>query len=31
MRWAVNRGIAEDLCRVDVDKGTWTMVAADRD
>ncbi len=31
MRWALKRGIAEGLCRADVDKGTWTVVPMDRD
>ena len=26
MRWAVNRGIAAGLCRVDVESGTWTVL-----
>jgi hypothetical protein len=30
-RWALKRGIAEGLCRADVDQGTWTAVARDRD
>ena len=30
-RWALNHGIAEGLCRADIDEGTWTMVAMDRD
>jgi hypothetical protein len=27
MHWAVNRGIAEGLCRVDVERGIWTVLA----
>jgi hypothetical protein len=27
VRWAVNRGIADGLCRVDVDRGSWTVFA----
>lgn len=27
-RWVAKRGIAEGLCRVDLDKGTWTVPAA---
>jgi hypothetical protein len=30
-RWAVSRGIVEGLCRVDVERGTWSSVAVDRD
>ena len=30
-RWALKRGIAEGLCRADIDKGTWTVVPVDRD
>ena len=26
VRWAVNRGVARDLCRVDVEHGIWTML-----
>ena len=26
MRWAVNRGIAAGLCRVDIERGTWTVL-----
>jgi hypothetical protein len=26
MRWAAQRGIADGLCRVDIEKGTWTRV-----
>jgi hypothetical protein len=26
VRWALKRGIAEGLCRVDVDRGIWTML-----
>ena len=29
--WAVRRGIAEGLCRVDVGSGTWTVFDVDRD
>ena len=31
MRWAVDRGIADGLCRVDVTKGTWTVLDVGRD
>jgi hypothetical protein len=27
MRWAVNRGIAEALCRVNVESGTWAKIS----
>ena len=27
MRWAVNRGIAEALCRINVESGTWAKVS----
>ncbi len=27
VHWAVNRGIAEGLCRVDVERGIWTVLA----
>lgn len=30
-RWALKRGIAEGLCRADIDQGTWTQVARDLD
>jgi hypothetical protein len=26
VRWAVNRGIADGLCRVDVESGSWTAL-----
>jgi hypothetical protein len=29
--WAVRRGIAEGLCRIDVGSGTWTLVDVARD
>ncbi len=29
--WAVKRGIAEGLCRADVESGNWTLIAVDRD
>jgi hypothetical protein len=29
--WALNRGITKGLCRVDVEKGTWSIVAVNRD
>jgi len=29
--WAVERGIAEGLCRLDVERGIWTLVAQDGD
>jgi hypothetical protein len=29
VRWAVKRDIAEGLCRLDVERGTWTLVAQD--
>ena len=31
MRWALRRGIAEGLCRADVDNRTWTLVPVDPD
>jgi len=31
IRWALSRGIAESLCRVDIDNGTWMLVTAARD
>ena len=26
MRWAVNRRIAADLCRADIERGIWTVL-----
>ena len=31
MRWAMRRGITEGLCRLDIERGIWTVVAQDHD
>lgn len=30
-RWAVDRGVADGLCRIDVERGTWEVLALDHE